>query len=270
MAFVTFYLSVGQHALDKAGAPARQPLSIGRQPGRCPIASGRPPAAHKEETGLSSYEPDILARDLDVIFCGVNPATTAAVVGHNFSSCSNRFWTVLHLTGFTDVRLQPHEERRLLEYRCGLTAVVARPTRRAIDVPPDEFRKARPGFEAKIRRYAPRSVAFLGKRTFSAMMDQPNVAWGRYPAGFAGTTTWILPNPSGLNKAFSLEALVRTIASCGRPSGPGRQRETSGHGERPGRIDSARSRRGNLDLSWRVPSTTGAIRMRLRRNRPLW
>jgi double-stranded uracil-DNA glycosylase len=89
---------------------------------------------------LSSYEPDILARDLDVIFCGVNPAMTAAVAGHNFSSRSNRFWTVLHLASFTDIRLQPHEERRLLEYRCGLTAVVERPTRRAIDVPPDEFR----------------------------------------------------------------------------------------------------------------------------------
>ena len=161
---------------------------------------------------LSSYEPDILARNLDVIFCGVNPATTAAVAGHNFSSRSNRFWPVLHLAGFTDVRLQPHEERRLLEYRCGLTAVVDRPTRRAIDVPPDEFRKARPGFEAKMRRYAPRSVAFLGKRAFSAIMDQPDVAWGRYPAGFAGTAAWILPNPSGLNKAFSLEALVRTYS----------------------------------------------------------
>ena len=46
---------------------------------------------------LSSYEPDILARDLDVIFCGVNPATTAAVAGHNFSSRSNRFWPVLHV-----------------------------------------------------------------------------------------------------------------------------------------------------------------------------
>src|ERR1700741_2508523 len=83
---------------------------------------------------LNSYEPDILARDLDVIFCGVNPAMTAAVAGHNFSSRSNRFWTVLHLASFTDIRLQPHEERRLLEYRCGLTAVVERPTRRAIDV----------------------------------------------------------------------------------------------------------------------------------------
>jgi TDG/mug DNA glycosylase family protein len=104
---------------------------------------------------LSSYEADILARDLDVIFCGVNPAMTAAVAGHNFSSRSNRFWTVLHLAGFSDVRLQPAEERRLLEYRCGLTAVVDRPTRRAIDVPPDEFRKARPGFETKVRRHAP-------------------------------------------------------------------------------------------------------------------
>jgi TDG/mug DNA glycosylase family protein len=58
----------------------------------------------------------------------------------------------------------------LLDDGCGLTAVVDRPTRRAIDVSPDEFTKARPGFEAKIWRYA-----FLAKRAFSAMIDQPDV-----------------------------------------------------------------------------------------------
>jgi TDG/mug DNA glycosylase family protein len=166
----------------------------------------------KKALDLSRYESNILAHDLDVIFCGMNPASTAAAAGHNFSSRSNRFWTALHLAGFTDVRLQPHEERRLLEYQCGLTAVVGRPTRRAIDVPPSEFRKARPGFEAKIRRYAPRSVAFLGKGAFSAMMDQPDVAWGIYPAEFVGATAWLLPNPSGLNKAFTLEALVEAYS----------------------------------------------------------
>jgi double-stranded uracil-DNA glycosylase len=166
----------------------------------------------KEGPDLNKYEPDILARDLGVIFCGLNPATTAAVAGHNFSSRSNRFWTVLHLAGFTDVRLQPHEERRLLDYRCGLTAVIDQPTRRAIDVPPDEFRKARPDFEAKMRRHAPRTIAFLGKRAFSAMIDQPDVEWGLHPAGFAGTMAWILPNPSGLNKAFSLDALVKAYS----------------------------------------------------------
>jgi TDG/mug DNA glycosylase family protein len=166
----------------------------------------------KKGPDLSSYDPNILARDLDVTFCGVNPAMTAAVAGHNFSSRSNRFWTVLHLVGFTDIRLQSHEERRLLGYRCGLTAVVERPTRRAIDVSPDEFRKARLGFETKMRRYAPRSVAFLGKRAFSAMMDQPDVGWGRYPAELVGITAWILPNPSGLNRGFSLEALVQSYS----------------------------------------------------------
>jgi double-stranded uracil-DNA glycosylase len=166
----------------------------------------------KKGPDLSSYDPNILARDLDVTFCGVNPAMTAAVAGHNFSSRSNRFWTVLHLVGFTDIRLQSHEERRLLGYRCGLTAVVERPTRRAIDVSPDEFRKARLGFETKMRRYAPRSVAFLGKRAFSAMMDQTDVGWGRYPAELVGITAWILPNPSGLNRGFSLEALVQSYS----------------------------------------------------------
>ena len=77
----------------------------------------------KKGVDLNRYEPDILAGDLDVIFCGLNPATTAATAGHNFSSRSNRFWTVLHFAGFTDVRLQPHEERRLLDYRCGDGAV---------------------------------------------------------------------------------------------------------------------------------------------------
>ena len=66
---------------------------------------------------MNRYEPDILAGDLDVIFCGLNPATTAAPAGHNFSSRSNRFWTVLHFAGFTDVRLQPHEERRFARLR---------------------------------------------------------------------------------------------------------------------------------------------------------
>ena len=60
-----------------------------------------------------------------------------------------------------------------------------------------------------MRRYTPRAIAFLGKRGFSAMIGQRDISWGRYCAGFGGTAAWILPNPSGLNRGFSLEALVR-------------------------------------------------------------
>ena len=157
---------------------------------------------------LSNYESDILAKGLDVIFCGLNPASSAAVAGHNFSNASNRFWTVLHLAGLTDVRLQPQDERRLLEYGCGISAVVGRPTKRADEVLPEEFLKARFRFETKIRRYAPRSIAFLGKRALSTMIGQPDLEWGQHAMGFAGTMAWVLPNPSGLNRSFSLDALV--------------------------------------------------------------
>jgi TDG/mug DNA glycosylase family protein len=57
---------------------------------------------------MSRYEIDILTRGLSVIFCGLNPATSAATDGHNFSHQSNRFWSVLHLAVL---------ERKLVQFR---------------------------------------------------------------------------------------------------------------------------------------------------------
>jgi TDG/mug DNA glycosylase family protein len=155
-----------------------------------------------------AYEPDILTTGLDVVFCGLNPAATAAADGFNFSSPSNRFWQILYSAGFTDVRIAPSDERRLLAYRCGITAIVRRPTRRAEEITPTDFVHARPALEKKLRQYEPRSVAFLGKRGFSSMLNQRTVPWGRQPERFAGAIAWVLPNPSGRNRGFSLEVLI--------------------------------------------------------------
>jgi len=161
---------------------------------------------------MASYRSDILTRNLDVVFCGLNPAESAAADGHNFSNRNNRFWPVLHLAGFTDTCLCPHDERRLLRYGCGITAVVSRPTKSAVDVSSKEYKAARLAFEAKIRRYAPRCVAFLGKRALSAMTGQSHLDWGAYAAGFAGALAWILPNPSGRNRGFTRDALVQAYS----------------------------------------------------------
>ena len=40
--------------------------------------------------------------------------------------------------------------------------------------------------------------------------------WGRLPDKFAGTTVWILPNPSGLNRSFTLDALVTAYTELHR------------------------------------------------------
>jgi hypothetical protein len=57
--------------------------------------------------------------------------------------------------------------------------------------------KARLRFETKIQRYAPRSIAFLGKRALSTLIGRPDVEWGQHATGFAGAMAWVLPNPSG-------------------------------------------------------------------------
>ncbi|HCS45859.1 MAG TPA: G/U mismatch-specific DNA glycosylase, partial [Pseudomonas sp.] len=50
---------------------------------------------------------DILAEDLAVIFCGINPGMTAAAQGHHFAGRGNRFWRTLHLAGFTPQEVRP-------------------------------------------------------------------------------------------------------------------------------------------------------------------
>ena len=151
---------------------------------------------------------DVLRKDLDVVFCGINPALSAAQAGHHFSSRSNRFWRVLHLAGFTPHLIQPEDDRTILQFGCGLTAAVERPTVRASELTSLEFHEAAEELERKIRRYRPRYLAFLGKPAFAAIFRQRTVDWGQQSIRFGGAAVWVLPNPSGLNRAFNLDALA--------------------------------------------------------------
>lgn len=151
---------------------------------------------------------DIVANDLAVIFCGINPGLLAATQGHHFAGRGNRFWRTLHLAGFTPAQVRPEDDRTILDYRCGLTAVVGRPTARADQVSLHEFEAVAAAFEEKIARCAPRFVAFLGKTAYAALSGQKHVSWGRQASRFADTAVWVLPNPSGRNLVFSQEQLV--------------------------------------------------------------
>jgi TDG/mug DNA glycosylase family protein len=114
----------------------------------------------------------------------------------------------LHLAGFTPIEVRPENDRSILQYQCGLTAVVERPTARADQLSQHEFIAAAGNFEQKIARYAPRCVAFLGKAAYSALSGQREVAWGLQARTFGNAAVWVLPNPSGRNRAFSQDQLV--------------------------------------------------------------
>jgi TDG/mug DNA glycosylase family protein len=152
---------------------------------------------------------DILAPNLRVVFCGINPGLSSARLGHHFAGHGNRFWKTIYLAGFTREQIAPESGEMILAYGCGLTTAVERPTTRADELSRDEFERAALGLSAKIARYSPGYVAFLGKPAFTAMFDKRTVSWGKQDLVLGGSKTWVLPNPSGLNRSFRLDQLVR-------------------------------------------------------------
>src|SRR5690349_10601305 len=59
--------------------------------------------------------PDVIAKHLRVLFCGINPGLYTAAVGHHFARPGNRFWPALYKSGFTRSLLSPFDERELLK-----------------------------------------------------------------------------------------------------------------------------------------------------------
>jgi TDG/mug DNA glycosylase family protein len=152
--------------------------------------------------------PDIIAPDLAVLFLGLNPGMQAAALGHHFEGRGNRFWRVLHLAGFTDTQLRPEDDVSILGFACGLTSVVARPTARADQLTSDEFVSAAAALERKVVLYRPHYLAFLGKAAYLSLTRQRDADWGLQDQTLFGAKAWLLPNPSGRNRGFSLDELV--------------------------------------------------------------
>lgn len=159
---------------------------------------------------------DLIAPDLRVLFCGINPSLYTAVVGHHFARPGNRFWKTIHAAGFSERVLHPKEQRELLARGIGLTNVVARATASADELSDDDYRQGSVLLTRKLRRYQPRVIAFLGIGAYRIVSGRREAKVGRQPEPFAGVEVWALPNPSGLNAHYRLEDLVECYAALAR------------------------------------------------------
>lgn len=157
---------------------------------------------------MSQTLPDLITKDLKIVFCGINPGLKSAQDGHHFSKGSNRFWKVLHLAGFTPHQIEAVQDSTILEFGYGLTVAVARATVRADELLKEEFSNSIDAFKVKISNFKPEYIAFLGKPAYAAFSGKKQIAWGHQPEGLFGSKVWVLPNPSGLNRGFTLNDLV--------------------------------------------------------------
>lgn len=153
--------------------------------------------------------PDLIAPDLKVLFCGINPSLYSAVVGHHFARPGNRFWPALHAAGFGDRLLAPSEERELLARGYGITNVVERATATADLLSRQELLEGARRLDAKVRRHRPRCVAVLGLGAYRTAFGRPRAMLGPQVETLAAARLWVLPNPSGLNAHYQLADLAR-------------------------------------------------------------
>lgn len=152
---------------------------------------------------------DVIAPDLRVLFCGINPGLYTAAVGHHFARPGNRFWPALHAGGFTERILSPFEERELLKSGYGITNVVPRATASADLLTKDEIVAGGERLRAKVLRYRPRILAVLGVGAYRTAFNQPKALVGRQEEQMGSTVLWVLPNPSGLNANYQAADLAR-------------------------------------------------------------
>src|SRR4051794_9311605 len=151
---------------------------------------------------------DLLQPGLVLLFCGYNPSLTSGRSGHNFAYPGNRFWRVLYAAGITERLYAPTEDRMLLERGIGFTNLVARPTRRAGELRPEEIRAGSRELEAKLATLRPRVVAYTGSGVYRLFRRTTRTIWGIQPeAAVPGVIDVVLPSPSGLNR-MRFEQLV--------------------------------------------------------------
>jgi TDG/mug DNA glycosylase family protein len=158
--------------------------------------------------------PDVLADDLDVLFCGINPGLWSGWSGHHFARPGNRFWPALHRSGFAPRLLAPAEQDLLPSYGLGITNLVDRASARADELTSEELVAGGEALAAKVHARRPQWLAVVGVTAYrvafgakKAVVGPQDTSPSQGPA-LGATRVWVLPNPSGLNAHYDLAAVA--------------------------------------------------------------
>ncbi|MGX1883058.1 G/U mismatch-specific DNA glycosylase [Streptomyces sp. NPDC055287] len=172
--------------------------------------------------------PDVVAGGLRVLFCGINPGLMSAATGHHFARPGNRFWPVLHLSGFTPRQLKPAEQDELPSYGLGITNVVARASARADEVSDEEFREGGRLLTQRVELLRPKWLAVVGITAYRTAFGERKATIGPQERTIGETRIWALPNPSGLNAHWTAQTMAEEYARLRAASlGGGQQPEAT-------------------------------------------
>ncbi len=167
-------------------------------------------------SGAPATLPDLMRKNLDVIFVGINPSTYSVEQGHYFARKTNRFWPAFSQSSISLAarkalgvdRLLPEHDVLLPDYGFGFTDAVKRASPRATDISPKEFSDGVQSLVVKLERFAPKIACFHGimsyravHRVLTGVKDDPPL--GVQTMTIGATRIFLAPNPSPANAHFT-------------------------------------------------------------------
>jgi TDG/mug DNA glycosylase family protein len=162
-----------------------------------------------------SAVPDVLARGLAVVFCGINPGRFSDAAAAHFANPRNDFWRLLHSAGFTPRVYDPSEQFALLELGIGVTNAAYRTTPGSGDLRAGDFDGSAERLEALAHDLEPGVIAFVGKEAYrGAFRTRPE--HGHQERALGETRLFVLPSTSPANAAVPWEERLRWFAELRR------------------------------------------------------
>jgi mismatch-specific thymine-DNA glycosylase len=168
--------------------------------------------AWAESLEVNSAVPDVLASDLDVIFCGINPGRISAAAAAHFANPRNDFWRLLHEAGFTPRLVEPSEQFEVLQWGVGLTNSAPRTTRGSGDLRAADFAGTAVRLERLVAELRPRAIGFVGKEAYRGpFRERPELGLQEHRLG--QTLLFVLPSTSPANAAVPYAERLRWFAT---------------------------------------------------------
>jgi TDG/mug DNA glycosylase family protein len=152
--------------------------------------------------------PDVLARRLRVVFCGINPGRVSAAAQAHFANPRNDFWRLLHAAGFTSRLFEPHEQFSLLDEGIGVTNAAYRTTPGSGDLRRADFAGSAERLERLAHELRPAWLGFVGKEAYrGAFGERPEL--GSQQRTLGETRLFVLPSTSPANAAVPWSERLR-------------------------------------------------------------
>jgi TDG/mug DNA glycosylase family protein len=155
--------------------------------------------------------PDLVAPDMRLLVCGLNPSLYAADAGIGFARPGNRFWPAALAAGIVSRDRDPWQALRT--HGIGFTDLVKRATVGAGELTRGEYREGYERVERLVGWLEPNAVVFVGLAGWRAAVDRRATA-GVQPTRIGGRPAYVMPSTSGLNARVPVAELADHLRSA--------------------------------------------------------